>query len=156
MYPRMSRYVGGRRGCRGDDSGRASRDASRLDGAGYGRWFASDPFDIGATTRAALSAAARARADKAGAARKAARHDSQSNGSLMRASPIGIWARDPDVAAQVARRDSELSHPHPTCAAACASYAAAGIGGADRAVMLETAARVADAHRSTAPAIAAT
>src|SRR5207249_10687191 len=39
------------------------------------------------------------------------------------------------------------------------SYAAAiaaGIGGADRAVMLETAARVADAHRSTAPAIAAT
>ncbi|MBI3049856.1 MAG: ADP-ribosylglycohydrolase family protein, partial [Acidobacteria bacterium] len=105
-----------------------------------------------------MSAAARAAAGKAEAARKAARRDSQSNGSLMRVSPIGVWARDPDTAARVAWQDSELSHPHPACAAAYAAYAAAiaaGIIGADRVGMLATAARIAEGHRATAPAIAA-
>ena len=124
----------------------------------YGRWFASGPFDIGTTTQAALSAAAGARENKAAAARKAARDDSQSNGSLMRVSPIGVWARDPALAAEAAARDSELSHPHPTCVAACASYAAAiatGTRGGDRRAMLSTAAGIAEVHRTSAAAIAA-
>jgi ADP-ribosylglycohydrolase/fructose-1,6-bisphosphatase/inositol monophosphatase family enzyme len=122
----------------------------------YGRWHASNPFDIGTTTRAAMSAAARAVGDKAGAARKAALRHSQSNGSLMRVSAVGVWARDPDLAAHVAIQDSGLTHPHPACATACAAYAVAiavGIAGADTAGMLAAAARIVDAHRSTAPTI---
>jgi ADP-ribosylglycohydrolase len=104
-----------------------------------------------------MSAAARATTGKAAAARTAALRESQSNGSLMRISPIGVWARDPDTAAHAASQDSELSHPHPVCTTACAVYAAAiaaGIHGADRAGMLATAARIAEHHRPTAPSIA--
>lgn len=136
---------------------RSDYDAEAVAGA-YGGWYSSHPFDIGTTTQAAMSAAAHAAAGKAEAARKAARRDSQSNGSLMRVSPIGVWARDPDIAARIAWQDSELSHPHPACVAACAAYSAAiaaGIAGADRVDMLATAARIAEGHRATAPAIAA-
>lgn len=105
----------------------------------YAGWLASRPFDVGGTTRQALSAAVRAATDKAAAARAAANRESQSNGALMRCAPIGLWARDPMEAAAAARADAELTHPHPTCQAASASFAAAiaaAIGGADRAAML--------------------
>jgi ADP-ribosylglycohydrolase len=91
----------------------------------YGRWYGSHPFDIGGTTRMALSAAHRSRKDKEVAARDNANCNSQSNGSLMRISPIGIWARDPKIAALAAEQDSKLSHPNQACVAACASFAAA-------------------------------
>jgi ADP-ribosylglycohydrolase len=136
--------------------GRKDYDAEAAATA-YGRWHRSRPFDVGTTTRAAMSAAARATTGKAAAARTAALRESQSNGSLMRVSPIGVWARDPDTAAHAASQDSELSHPHPVCTTACAVYAAAiaaGIGGAGRAGMLATAARIAEHHRPTAPSIA--
>jgi ADP-ribosylglycohydrolase len=108
----------------------------------YGVWLASRPFDVGGTTRQALSAAVRATTDKAAAARAAANRESQSNGALMRCAPIGLWARDPMEAAAAARADAELTHPHPVCQAASASFAAAiaaAIGGADRAAMLDAA-----------------
>lgn len=111
----------------------------------YGRWYGSEPFDIGNTTRRALSAAFRSPSDKAAAARAAADPDSQANGSLMRIAPIGIWARDPDAAAQQAALDSELTHPHPVCKAACASFVAAiasGVRHGDRQGMLDAAAAV--------------
>jgi ADP-ribosylglycohydrolase len=60
----------------------------------------------------------------------------------MRCAPIGLWARDPMEAAAAARADAELTHPHPVCQAASASFAAAiaaAIGGADRAAMLNAA-----------------
>ena len=79
----------------------------------YGGWYASKPFDVGGTTRQALSAAASARSDKATAALAAASLDSQANGALMRCAPIGIWARDAKEAAVAARKDALLSHPHP-------------------------------------------
>jgi ADP-ribosyl-[dinitrogen reductase] hydrolase len=79
--------------------------------AAYGGWYASCPFDVGGTTRQALSAAASARSDKAKAARAAASQDSQANGALMRCAPIGIWARDTKEAAAVAREDALLSPP---------------------------------------------
>lgn len=118
-----------------------SYDADRVAGA-YGDWLASKPFDIGRTTARAFSAALSAGQDKSAAARQAADRDSQANGSLMRISPIGIWARWPKVAAHYAGVDSELSHPHPVCRVACASLAAAiaeGIRGGDRRAMAFTA-----------------
>jgi len=108
----------------------------------YGRWYGSHPFDIGGTTRMALSAAHRSQKDKAAAAQDNANRDSQSNGSLMRISPIGVWARDPKIAAHAAERDSKLSHPNQACVTACASFAAAiakGIKTGDRDAMLRTA-----------------
>jgi len=109
----------------------------------YVHWVRSRPFDIGRTTRAALAAAAeadvdvtasldevqRARMERAAAA---ASQDSQANGSLMRISPLGIFAagragraRSPGEAAAWAREDSGLTHPHPVCREACAAYVAA-------------------------------
>jgi ADP-ribosylglycohydrolase len=114
--------------------------------ASYGRWYASGPFDCGHTTALAFSAAAWAPADKAAAAKANASRDSQSNGSLMRIAPIGIWARDPDEAAFRASEDSSLSHPHPVCRAACGAFAAAisaALSGADRRGMMDAALRIA-------------
>jgi ADP-ribosylglycohydrolase len=50
----------------------------------------------------------------------------QSNGSLMRISPLGIFgASRPGEAARWAREDSRLTHPHPVCQDACAAFVAA-------------------------------
>ena len=102
--------------------------------AHYARWVASDPFDIGATTAASLGclrhAAWAARAKDAGvdvAMTEAARERcmmSKANGSLMRATPLGVWGArraDRDVIA-AAQDDSRLSHPNPACVDACAAY----------------------------------
>jgi ADP-ribosylglycohydrolase/fructose-1,6-bisphosphatase/inositol monophosphatase family enzyme len=108
----------------------------------YAGWYASRPFDIGSTTRQALSAAVVAKDDKASAARAAANRRSQSNGALMRCAPIGIWARDAAEGAFVARKDAMLTHPHPICQAASAAFVAAivtAIDGGDRDMMLAAA-----------------
>ncbi|WP_198368463.1 inositol monophosphatase family protein [Roseomonas rosulenta] len=110
--------------------------------AAYAGWYASRPFDIGGTTRQALSAAAGAAQDKACAARKAANRESQANGALMRCAPIGVWARDAAEAAAAARQDAALTHPHPICQAASAAFVAAiatGIGGGNKEAMLTSA-----------------
>lgn len=117
--------------------------------AAYAAWHESSPFDCGATTATAFSAAARARRSKAAAARAAASRTSQANGSLMRIAPVGILAGSPEAAADLAAQDSLLSHPHPVCQAACAAFAAAisaALNGADRQGMLDTALRVATAE----------
>lgn len=110
--------------------------------AAYTGWYVSRPFDIGGTTRQALSAASTAAQDKAGAAQKAANRQSQANGALMRCAPIGIWARDAAEAAATARQDAALTHPHPICQAASAAFVAAiatAIAGGDRETMLAAA-----------------
>ena len=108
--------------------------------AAYGDWYASGPFDIGRTIRQALSAAAGAEAGhKADAALSQANAVSEANGSLMRVSPIGIWAREPEVADHFAREDSRMTHPNDVCVDACAAFAAAiaeGIHSGDRDAML--------------------
>ena len=87
---------------------------------GYRAWLTSRPVDCGVTT------------------------ERESNGSLMRCSPIGIWAAgDPALAARTARDDSMLTHSNPACLEACAAYCAAiaaGVGGASRDEMFEAAA----------------
>ncbi|TNC49317.1 hypothetical protein FHG66_11325 [Rubellimicrobium rubrum] len=99
-------------------------------GQAYLAWGASDPFDMGGTTRAGLSALA---------GRGVPSTLSQANGALMRVSPIGVaCAGDPARAAAWARADAALTHPHPVCVAASSAFAAAiaaGVAGADPATM---------------------
>ncbi len=89
----------------------------RYDGAlvveAYRRWARSEPFDIGATTLAALSGYIMG--------------DSQANGSLMRVSPLAVFAHalPPEQVAELAREDSALTHPHPVCRDAVAAYTVA-------------------------------
>jgi len=94
-------------------------------GAAYVAWRHSGPFDIGHTTASGIAALA---------AGRAAQSDSQSNGALMRVSPLGtLAAGNPARAAHLAAEDAALTHPHPVCRAASAAYAAAiaqGIAGA--------------------------
>jgi ADP-ribosylglycohydrolase/fructose-1,6-bisphosphatase/inositol monophosphatase family enzyme len=81
--------------------------------AAYRAWLRSGPFDVGQTTRAALMGYLIG--------------ESQANGSLMRASPLGVFchARGRAAAAELAREDSALTHPHPVCLAAVAAYVVA-------------------------------
>jgi ADP-ribosylglycohydrolase/fructose-1,6-bisphosphatase/inositol monophosphatase family enzyme len=86
----------------------------------YALWYESGPFDVGHTTRAALSAAAsawRRGGDVAGAARGAALLQSRSNGALMRISPLGIFGHAAPAAELMewARQDAGLTHPDPAC-----------------------------------------
>jgi ADP-ribosylglycohydrolase len=79
----------------------------------YGTWFRSGPFDCGNTVAAAL--------------RGAPNPESQANGAMMRASPLGIaGAGHPleDVALR-ASEDAELTHPNPVPMSANALFAMA-------------------------------
>lgn len=81
--------------------------------AAYKEWYRSGPFDVGQTTRAALNGYLM--------------RESQANGSLMRASPLGVFshARPADEAAALARSDSALTHPHPVCGDATGAFVVA-------------------------------
>ena len=81
----------------------------------YRDWLTTRPVDVGQTTEQGLLGLLTA--------------GSESNGSLMRVSPLGIWAaRDPALAARTARDDSTLTHPNEVCVEACAGFAAASDG----------------------------
>lgn len=104
----------------------AGRYDPALTAASYAYWYATGPFDVGSTTGRALAAAVLAGglAEALDAAMQAADRTSQSNGSLMRVSPLGIWGRgmDPDQLAEVARADSRITHPNIVCQEACAVF----------------------------------
>ena len=95
----------------------------------YRDWMTTRPVDIGQTTERGLLGLHTT--------------ESESNGSLMRVSPIGVWAAgDPARAADAARADSLLTHKNPVCVEACAAYAAAisvGVSGGTRSEMVEAA-----------------
>jgi len=95
----------------------------------YGEWIASNPFDIGMTTSQALSGLARGE-------RKAsiplndsyrANKSSESNGCLMRATPLGVWAHKLSDAQTVeaAIFECSMTHSNQTVQHACACYALA-------------------------------
>lgn len=92
-----------------DDGGYDADAALRA----YREWQDSRPFDIGNTVSAAL----------AGRPLPA----SQANGSLMRASPLGVFAhaRSLEETARIARTDSAVTHPNPVCGDAVAAYVVA-------------------------------
>jgi ADP-ribosylglycohydrolase/fructose-1,6-bisphosphatase/inositol monophosphatase family enzyme len=103
-------------------------DAAKMLDA-YRAWLTSRPVDVGVTTERGLLGLAA--------------NDSESNGSLMRVSPIGVWAAgDPALAARTARDDSVLTHANPVCLDACAGYCAAiavGVAGGEVEAMFEAA-----------------
>lgn len=84
-------------------------DAQRVRRA-YVAWFESEPFDVGQTTTAGL--------------RGCPLTDSQSNGALMRISPLGIFgaAHRLEHVAEWARQDARITHPHVVCQQANALY----------------------------------
>jgi ADP-ribosylglycohydrolase/fructose-1,6-bisphosphatase/inositol monophosphatase family enzyme len=79
----------------------------------YRAWLRSSPFDVGGTVGAAQ--------------RGHPNPGSQANGSVMRAAPLGIHAHAlaPALAADLARQDSTLTHPHPACGDAAAAFVVA-------------------------------
>ena len=95
----------------------------------YREWMQTRPVDIGETTERGLLGLHTT--------------ESESNGSLMRVSAIGLWAAgDPARAAAAAREDSALTHPNPLCLEACAAFSAAiaaGVAGASRKEMVKAA-----------------
>jgi ADP-ribosylglycohydrolase len=103
----------------------------------YVHWYKSWPFDVGSTIGKAMRAAEGAPPgpERVVHAGRFANSASQSNGSLMRISPLGIFgAGRAERAATWAREDSRLTHPNQVCQDACAVYvtaiaAAIGQGG---------------------------
>ncbi|HEX6689882.1 MAG TPA: inositol monophosphatase family protein [Burkholderiales bacterium] len=95
----------------------------------YRDWMTTRPLDIGATTERGLLGMHT--------------NESESNGALMRVSPIGIFRfGDPQHAAVDARADAALTHRNPVCVESSAGYAAAiaaGVGGASRQAMTDAA-----------------
>jgi ADP-ribosyl-[dinitrogen reductase] hydrolase len=96
----------------------------------YAAWYDSHPFDIGNTTRLALSSASDSLhrgQPVAQAAHAHASHSSQANGALMRVSPLAIFggALQPYEIGRHARTDAGLTHPHEVCRAANAVFAVA-------------------------------
>jgi ADP-ribosylglycohydrolase len=80
---------------------------------GYKSWLLSGPFDCGNTIARSL--------------RGIPMPDSQANGAMMRASPLGVFGagRHPDEVALWARKDASLTHPNPLVQEANALYVAA-------------------------------
>jgi ADP-ribosyl-[dinitrogen reductase] hydrolase len=103
----------------------------------YADWIGSKPFDVGNTTRQTLGCFLDAEwqevCKKEGYAKAMAQAaysrslESKANGSLMRATPIGIWGHrmKTDDLALIAKVDSRLSHPNKSCRDAVACYAIA-------------------------------
>ena len=73
-------------------------------------WLDSGPFDCGATVYSGL--------------RGRPNPDSQANGAMMRISPLGIFSANHDLehAAEWARQDAAITHPHPVCRQANALF----------------------------------
>ena len=100
----------------------------------YARWIESQPFDIGTTTVQSLGSfqqepwrgKAQSQGYAAAMSQAAAQRcmGSKSNGSLMRAAPLGIWSHrfTPVDIGEFARLESCLSHPNPSCWQAVACY----------------------------------
>ena len=97
--------------------------------AAYNEWAMSHPFDIGNATANALRVGSHAATnepvhvviEKQALDRNSS---SKANGSLMRATPLGIAAVRLSVeeAAEVARSDARLTHPNPVCQVSTAAY----------------------------------
>lgn len=78
-------------------------DTTTMLGA-YQDWLRSNPFDLGNTTRNALTGQRS--------------FDSQANGALMRCSPLALWnllSLAEHERSTLARADAQITHPHPIC-----------------------------------------
>mmetsp|Transcript_5352 Transcript_5352/g.9828 ORF Transcript_5352/g.9828 Transcript_5352/m.9828 type:complete len:356 (-) Transcript_5352:1183-2250(-) len=95
----------------------------------YGQWVETDPFDIGITTSIAFEKLAHFEktASVAILAAQQGSQDSQSNGCLMRATPLCVWAYklSDNHVAEAAILECSMTHPNLTVNCACACYALA-------------------------------
>lgn len=100
----------------------------------YIDWIASDPVDKGMTVGGAINHAQRGHnfhtdgLNRAYTMRKWAQTNSsqsKSNGSMMRVSPLGVWAHDlsPEQIAMAARIDATLTHSNEAAVVASECYA---------------------------------
>ena len=102
-------------------------DAEKVASA-YRFWYHdSNPFDVGSTTAQARKSVREADVQNGCAAQvmKAnASHQSQANGSLMRISPLALYAyrMTPDELWALALTESSLTHPNAVCAQCCALF----------------------------------
>ena len=85
------------------------REAVKAD---YVHWMSHDAFDHGGTLSAALLY-------------RELNPGSQSNGCLMRISPVGVWGakKGDDEVAKVAREDASITHVNETALLVCELYA---------------------------------
>ena len=98
--------------------------------AAYNNWAHSNPFDIGMATRSALFVRESGLQDVGSLAAlikeqaKALNHGSKANGSLMRATPLGIAACPCSMSEILAmvREDVEFTHPNAACVASTTAY----------------------------------
>lgn len=95
----------------------------------YNGWLRSSPFDIGNATSSALQinhfeAGGTNVAELIIEQAKEYNSESKANGSLMRATPLGILGAGvaKEEAIRIARMDSSLTHPNPSCQAATVAY----------------------------------
>ncbi len=96
----------------------------------YCEWENSRPFDIGIATRAALGVPMAQRESTAQLLKLVRAQalenngESKANGSLMRASPLGIAACgcSEEEAIALALADAQLTHPNPACQHSTAGY----------------------------------
>lgn len=99
----------------------------------YAKWVKSHPFDMGFTTSYSLGSFRDVDVSTTGYAalmKQSATKmcmGSKANGSLMRITPLGIWAHGlaPEKIAQLAIHDTSLSHPNHSCGYAVACYSIA-------------------------------
>jgi ADP-ribosylglycohydrolase/very-short-patch-repair endonuclease len=93
----------------------------------YRKWYLSNPFDVGyATTNALGSGDLNSETLFETVLNNALKMNSESkaNGSLMRASVLGVWSATVSVedAIKAARLDAQLTHPNPACQWAGVAY----------------------------------
>ncbi|MDF1664005.1 MAG: ADP-ribosylglycohydrolase family protein, partial [Planctomycetota bacterium] len=93
----------------------------------YVTWCRSHPFDIGMTTQMALRQPGSLSSVTFDSVTRRASLTSQANGSVMRVSPLAIYGAflEPSELADLARKDSQLTHPHPACQEASAAFSRA-------------------------------
>ncbi|MDF0530697.1 ADP-ribosylglycohydrolase family protein [Tsukamurella sp. 8F] len=93
--------------------------------AGFQRWYAGAPKDIGNQTRVVLTRAASDAASMTAAAADLHARTGRTggNGSLMRTAPVALrYLDDPDACVDAARRVSDLTHADPHAGQACALW----------------------------------
>lgn len=110
-------------------AGQKRYDVNRV-AQGYRRWYLSKPFDIGNATANALEEGDPNRPDLAELIASRALEfnaESKANGSLMRATPLGVWSSRVSLeeAVEAARADARLTHPNPSCQWSTAAYVVA-------------------------------
>lgn len=93
----------------------------------YRKWYLSNPFDVGhATTNALGSGDLKSESLFETVLNNALKRNSESkaNGSLMRASVLGVWSAtvSTEDAIKAAKLDAQLTHPNPACQWAGVAY----------------------------------